>query len=236
MSQEFKQGSDRCFFCSLWCHLRSHNDTQLADGWSRGSRVAPFVCPVPWRGWLEGWTLLALLTRAPPYGFSSMVTLRSLDLLRGSGIHHPGRSVKKYSAFHNHNSWSTSLARGNTSSKRSTILQEGFIPELLLPERWPASLSIWLILKTQFLCLLFFANKSHSCSLHADIQDQKNNFFLWTSVYWGTLPHPRSGQEEEWQCASPPGRVRLPATPCLPGPAETAQTLAAKCLPRVSEL
>ena len=21
MSQEFKQGSDRCFFCSLWCHL-----------------------------------------------------------------------------------------------------------------------------------------------------------------------------------------------------------------------
>ena len=186
MGQEFRQGFTGWFFCSTpqWCQLRSLDDIRVAEGWSRG------------QGWHHScaWCLgrdgsnTGLCWNFWP----ERLHVASLEWWPWSHQISPPAWEKCQKIFC-HFSWTA------TTPESPLFLKEMLAPGILQFRKMDLSQTELPLPKVTCLALnladaqnpiLMFAvcaNKSHLCSLHTNIQNQRNKFFS-LKVYLGTLP------------------------------------------------
>lgn len=121
------------------------------------------------------------LARAPPCGFPGMMTLRSSDFSTSMG--EVSKNILPF-LLNYHNSWKPSLPKGNASSENIAISLRWIYPRQSCLSQKVTCLTLNLAdAQNPILVFAVCANKSHLCSLHMNIQNQRNKFFFIENLF-----------------------------------------------------
>lgn len=119
--------------------------------------------------------------RVPPCGFPGMMTLRSSDF--STSVAEVSKNILPF-FLNYHNSREPSLPKGNASSENIAVSLRWIYPRQSCLSQKVTCLALNLAdAQNPIRVFAVCANKSHLCSLHMNIQNQKNKFFFIESLF-----------------------------------------------------